>query len=76
MNVVPLPRAFHSSRFLFEEAAASGETASPAEDKKEEQAENASLDDQLASIKKQLESSEKEVVLSFVVHSVAEGPQG
>ena len=69
MNVVPLPRAFHSSRFLFEEAA-------PAEDKKEEQAEGASLDDQLASIKKQLESSEKEVVLSFVVHSVAEGPQG
>lgn len=44
----------------FEQAAA-GESAAPVEEKKDEQSAEASLDEQLASIKKQLESSEKEV---------------
>lgn len=60
VNLIPASRAFHSSPFLFEQAAA-GEGAAPVEENKDEQSAEASLDEQLASIKKQLESSEKEV---------------
>lgn len=62
-NVLPAFRAFHSSPFLFDETSAATENVAPTEDKKEEKSADASLDDQLASIKKQLESSEKEVML-------------
>ncbi|KAK8830029.1 hypothetical protein WA556_000672 [Blastocystis sp. ATCC 50177/Nand II] len=61
VNLIPASRAFHSSPFLFEQAAAAGESAAPVEEKKDEQSAEASLDEQLASIKKQLESSEKEL---------------
>lgn len=61
VNLLPASRAFHSSPFLFEQAAAAGKSAAPVEENKDEQSAEASLDEQLASIKKQLESSEKEV---------------
>ena len=68
VNLLPASRAFHSSPFLFEEAASAGESAAPAEEKKDEKSADASLDEQLASIKKQLESSEKEVDSMWGVH--------
>lgn len=68
-----LYRSFHPSIPCFENEAPA-EEAAPAQS--EEKSAEATLDDQLASIKKQLESSEKEVFSFYCPKFVAEGLKG